>query len=240
MFKTLPTSDLLRTLSVLSVAALPSPILSILVRIVRRYSALISDSSILSWPLRRTFYKAFCIGVHKQEITSNIATLKSRGINGVVLSFAREAKLGDHESSLELVSTDTHLKSWVDFNVQTVEQVGDGDFIAVKITGAGSAAVKAMEAFESDNLTNESITKEMVVLKNALFEICEAGRKKDIKIMLDAESSIHQRAIDWLALVSSLMLYSCSGISIDHEFRKLWQHSTLRPTHLSSIHIRCI
>ena len=127
--------------------------------------------------------------------------MKTRGITGVVLSFAREAKLGHNESNDELVGNDAHLRSWVKSNVDTVARVGEGDYIAVKITGAGPAAVHAMEAFDAKRRCSKTIANEMKVLRNALFEVCTAGKNKNVKIMVDAESSYHQPAIDWLTLV---------------------------------------
>jgi proline dehydrogenase len=208
VFKTLPLTDLVRTLTVLSVAGLPSPILSRIIHLIRRYSRLISSSSLLSWPLRRTFYDTFCIGETSFNIAANISTIRSRGITGVVLSFAREAKPNDASSSTESAVDDSQLKSWVSSNLKTIAQVGSGDYIAVKFTGAGAAAVQAMEDFSASNSTNAvnppiatANTSGMKALKNALFEMCAAGQQKGVKIMVDAESSLHQPAIDYLTLV---------------------------------------
>jgi len=213
VFETLPLSDLVRTLTVLSVAGLPSPILSRIIYLIRRYSRLISSSSLLSWPLRRTFYDTFCIGETPFNIAANISTLRSRGITGVVLSFAREAKPNDAGSSTKSAVDDSQLKNWVSSNLKTIAQVGSGDYIAVKFTGAGAAVVKAMEDFSASNSTNaanpsvaSANTSGMKALKDALFEMCVAGQQKGVKIMVDAESSLHQPAIDYLTLVQILSL----------------------------------
>ena len=208
MFRTLPLSDLVRTLTVLSVAALPAPILSSIIRLIRKHSRLIASSPILSWPLRRTFYKAFCVGESKSEIAGNIATLRSRGISGVVLSFAREAKLDDAATSTSSSKDDQQLKSWVTSNLETIAQLSSSDYIAVKCTGAGGAVVEAMEKFnvaKSADVTRSSDaaahSSGLKGLRDGLFEICEAAEQRGVKVMIDAESSLHQPAIDYLTLV---------------------------------------
>jgi hypothetical protein len=240
VFKTLPLSDLLRTLTVLSVAGLPSPILSRIIYLIRRYSGLISSSSILSWPLRRTFYDTFCIGETPFNIAANISTLRSRGITGVVLSFAREAKLDDAGSSAESTVDDSSLKSWVSSNLKTIAQVGSGDYIAVKFTGAGAAAVKAMDEFTSNaakSIDVATISPGMKALKNALFEMCVAGKQKGVKIMVDAESSHHQPAIDYLTLVNISSGYT-KALKANSR-RKQWQPSTPHKVLSYSTPTRC-
>lgn len=207
VFQSLPAIDLARTLSVLSVAALPAPILKFIIRLIRKNSTRISSSRILSWPLRKTFYDAFCIGESKPEIAANIATLKARGITGVVLSFAREAKLDGSAGNVTAEQNAAQLRDWVSANIETITQVGMGDYIAIKLTGAGAAAVKAMEDFHTANPTYQNFqpgakvdASSLATLRAALFEICEAAEKHNVKMMVDAESSHHQPAIDYLTL----------------------------------------
>lgn len=93
-------------------------------------------------------------------------------------------------------------------NLETIAQVGTGDYIAIKCTGAGAAAVKAMEDFNVLNTANKTQPSDkkadflsVDILKDALFEICAAAQQKNVKVMVDAESSSHQPAIDYLTLV---------------------------------------
>ncbi|KAL6704976.1 hypothetical protein ACN47E_007379 [Coniothyrium glycines] len=207
VFQSLPLIDLVRTLSVLSVAALPAPILTSIIRLIRKNSTRIASSRILSWPLRKTFYDTFCIGESKPEIAANISALRSRGITGVVLSFAREAKLDGSTGHATAAQNAAQLRDWVSANIETITQVGSGDYIAIKLTGAGAAAVKAMEDFHAANPTYRAFQPDTKVdsssldaLRSALFEICEAAEKHNVKMMVDAESSHHQAAIDYLTL----------------------------------------
>lgn len=207
VFQSLPLKDLVRTLSVLSVAALPAPILTSIIRLIRKNSTRIASSRILSWPLRKTFYDAFCIGESKPEIAANIATLRSRGITGVVLSFAREAKLDGTTGNATAAQNAAQLRDWASANIETITQVGSGDYIAIKLTGAGPAAVKAMEDFHAANPAFKTFQPDAKVdasslnaLRGAVFEICEAAEKYNVKMMVDAESSHHQPAIDYLTL----------------------------------------
>ncbi|KAF2451362.1 FAD-linked oxidoreductase [Karstenula rhodostoma CBS 690.94] len=210
VFKELPLSDLVRTLSVLSVAALPAPLLSAIIGFVRRYSSTIVSSRILSWPIRQTFYKAFCVGENKSEIAANIATLRTRGINGVVLSFAREAKLDGHETDSVSGSEDVALKSWVASNIETISQVSSSDYIAVKFTGAGAKAVQAMQNFK---YTDSTMVDGLTALKEGMFELCEFAKQRGVKVMVDAESSLHQPAIDYLTL-EAMAKYNTDGSAL--------------------------
>ena len=206
----LPLSDIVRTLSVLSVAALPAPLLSAIIGFVRRHSSIIVSSRILSWPIRKTFYKAFCVGESKSEIAANIATLRSRGINGVVLSFAREAKLDGSETKSAAGAEDKALKSWVASNIETISQVSSSDYIAVKFTGAGAASVKAMQDFKHTDSTH---TDGLNALKHGMFEVCEFAKQRGVKVMVDAESSLHQPAIDYLTL-EAMAAYNTQGSAL--------------------------
>jgi hypothetical protein len=210
VFQQLPLSDLVRTLSVLSVAALPAPLLSAIVGFVRRHSNIIVSSRILSWPIRKTFYQAFCVGEYKSEIAANIATLRSRGINGVVLSFAREAKLDGSATTSAAGAEDKALKSWVASNIETISQVSSSDYIAVKFTGAGAASVKAMQDY---NYTDAMKTEGLKALKDGMFEVCEFAKQKGVKVMVDAESSLHQPAIDYLTL-EAMAAYNTNGSAV--------------------------
>jgi proline dehydrogenase len=210
VFKELPLSDLVRTLSVLSVAALPAPLLSAIIGFVRRHSSAIVSSRILSWPIRRTFYKAFCVGETKSEIAENIATLRSRGINGVVLSFAREAKLDGTETNAGSGREDAALKSWVASNMETIAQVSSSDYIAVKFTGAGANAVRAMQDFKH---TDSTKVDGLQALKEGMFELCQFAKQRGVKVMVDAESSLHQPAIDYLTL-EAMAKYNTDGSAL--------------------------
>ena len=210
VFQQLPLSDLVRTLSVLSVAALPAPLLSTIISFVRRHSGLIVSSRILSWPIKKTFYKAFCVGESKSEIAANIATLRSRGINGVVLSFAREAKLDGSATTSAAGAEDKALKSWVASNIETVSQVSSSDYIAVKFTGAGAASVKAMQDF---HYTDSSKVDGLKPLRDGMFEVCEFAKQRGVKLMVDAESSLHQPAIDYLTL-EAMAAFNTQGTAV--------------------------
>ena len=208
VLQALPLPDLVRTLSVLTVASLPSPILSFVIGVIRRHSGWISTLPILSWPLRRTFYDTFCIGEEKHEIDGHVSKLRSRGLSGVVLSFAREAKLGEAHEVNQFEANDLQLRSWVGSNLETIARVSEKDYIAVKMTGAGSVAVKVLEEFSASHpstlVLSSGATKKnhgMDIMKAALFEICAFGREKGVRVMVDAESTHHQPAIDELTLV---------------------------------------
>jgi hypothetical protein len=68
-------------------------------------------------------------------------------------------------------------------NLETIRQVSTGDYIALKFTGAGPAAVKVSEDFNRTESYSDipedkkRIDMNLEVLKNAVFEICAAAEK---------------------------------------------------------------
>lgn len=197
VLQTVPLTILLRNLLVLSVAALPRGMLSIIIGATKKYGKLLSSSNILSWPIRSIFYKTFCIGVDKDDIAKNLKGLRALGINGVILAFARETKF-DYGSSCEtLTPEDPQMREWVDLNLQTIDNLGKGDYLALRLTGAGDAAVRTLARFSSSNESRE----ELAIFMDAVNEVCEAARANNVRVLVDAESSKHQRAIDEVTLV---------------------------------------
>ncbi|KAH6892954.1 FAD-linked oxidoreductase-like protein [Thelonectria olida] len=198
-----PLSTLLRSLTVLSVAALPSSLLSAVITVTKKWSRLISASAILRWPVDQTFYKTFCIGSEKQRIEKNIGSLRAMGLDGIVLAFARESKLGNNIQTANLTPADPSLREWVDMNLETIDCLTGADYLALRLTGAGPAAVEAMDDFSELDSTSDGYMaslERLNVFGDALSEILTAAANKDVKVLIDAESSVHQPAIDRLAL----------------------------------------
>ncbi|KAI9154887.1 carbapenem antibiotics biosynthesis protein carD [Paramyrothecium foliicola] len=203
----LPLNVLLRSLAVLSVASLPQPLLSFLIRNVKRRSRTIESSSLLRNLLRGTFYNTFCIGEGVEEITRNVDELRRTGIRGVILAFAREATVNT-EKSLEtpLTIEEPEIRAWVQFNIETIEKLRSGDYLAVRCTGAGKATLRAMDRFSesttalgADNVP-QPIAAEIEAFRTALHEICTAAEEKGIRILIDAEDIKRQVAIDFVSL----------------------------------------
>jgi proline dehydrogenase len=128
----------------------------------------------------------------------------------VVLSFAREAKLDGTETNAGSGREDAALKSWVASNMETIAQVSSSDYIAVKFTGAGANAVRAMQDFKYTDSTKVDGLK---ALKEGMFELCQFAKQRGVKVMVDAESSLHQPAIDYLTL-EAMAKYNTDGSAL--------------------------
>ncbi|KAH7136402.1 FAD-linked oxidoreductase-like protein [Dactylonectria macrodidyma] len=200
-----PLSILLRSLTVLSVAALPQSLLSAIIRTTKKCSGYISSSPILRWPVHQTFYKTFCIGSEKRSIETNITALRAMGLDGIVLAFARESKFGGAERPAGLTKSDPSLQEWVSMNLETIDCLTDKDYLALRLTGAGQAAVAEMDHSSQRSLTSvdhKVSLGRLEVFRDALDEIFTAASRKGVKVLIDAESSSHQPAIDHLALAA--------------------------------------
>ncbi|KAI8662203.1 Proline dehydrogenase [Fusarium sp. Ph1] len=203
VLRDVPLPLLFRSLLVLSVAALPSSILSVIIRTTKRHSQLLSNSRLLRWPVQKTFYNTFCIGSENAEIRENIKSLRGMGLDGIVLAFARETKIGDQEQTNVLTETNANLREWVSMNMETLQNLTDEDYLALRCTGAGPAAVAALDAFSASTPGTkeyEANLETLRVFEDALTRICAEAEKKGVRILIDAESSLHQAAIDYVAL----------------------------------------
>ncbi|KAI1314138.1 FAD-linked oxidoreductase-like protein [Xylaria venustula] len=199
---TLPMPVLLRSLLVATVSSKPyllGPSLSIvsfLSKPNRSFLFSIDRNPLIHWLVKRTLYDHFCIGENAEEVTKNMKRMHEFGISGVLLTYAKETTF-DHKSKSEhvpgsvLQKDDTikqkceEIEAWRTGTLQTVHMTGDGDQVAVKMTGAGPLAT---EAFTAGQLP----PKQMM---DALDEICQAARQAKSRIVIDAESQRFQRGI---------------------------------------------
>lgn len=210
--ETVPSKDLTRSLLVSSVSFLPKPLLGGLIRIMKRHSRWF-EMPPLRTLMQRTFYDTFCIGATKREIANNVSALRAMGIRGVILAFGREARNLTKEKAnpgLLLTRADPELKAFVQFNLDTIDRLSPGDYLAVRCTGAGRTAVRVMDDFATaskvvgDPQSHMVVNSELDVFEAALHDICLASQARGIKVLIDAEDTERQLAIDVVALVRLL------------------------------------
>lgn len=144
---------------------------------------------------------------------SNTAAMRQKmGVNGVILTYAKEAAARPSSAQLgTLTQTDEDLTNWVESNVQTIEMLFPGDYIALRVTGAGQASVDLLERYTSA-CTWESgspgphpemetnLKQEHQILEDSMRQICAKAHKRQVRILIDAEGSRYQRAIDEISL----------------------------------------
>ncbi|KAJ5919253.1 FAD-linked oxidoreductase-like protein [Penicillium verhagenii] len=198
----LPTKVLLRSLLVSTISSKPlllSPslwLVSILAQPNRGWLTNVDRNPILHAILKKTFYEQFCAGETVAETRATIRELKDMGFRGVMMTYAKETVF-DHRTNTQhglgiaaleaekndeslhpLVSHCANIEAWREGTLKTVEQLNDGDILAVKLTGAGPVVT---EAFSKGELPP-------VQMLEALDEVCSQCKDRNVRIIVDAES----------------------------------------------------
>ncbi|UKZ51068.1 hypothetical protein TrVGV298_004823 [Trichoderma virens] len=116
------------------------------------------------------------------------------GFCGVILTYAKEGpgrSSGDNSQlDPESQKVDTEIEAWHQGVLQTVRMIGEGDFIALKLTGAGAAVTTAL------SLGNPLPTQ----MESALADLCGEAISRNVNIFLDAEQHHVQTGINKVAL----------------------------------------
>ncbi|KAJ5595526.1 uncharacterized protein N7459_001734 [Penicillium hispanicum] len=153
--------------------------------------------------LKKTFYEQFCAGENGSETKATIRQLKNMGFRGVIMTYAKEtvfdhrtnsqqglgiAALESEKNSQPLDSRVVHcanIEAWRHGTLETVDHLEDGDYLAVKLTGAGPTVTKAFAA-------GELPPQQML---DALDEISNKCKERSVRMLVDAESQHFQRGI---------------------------------------------
>ena len=139
----LPTSSVLRSL--LLGAFFSSPILfrpgfALLKKISNSPSPMLNpDKNPLLRALVKPFvYDQFCAGRNRSEIQARMSQIKSLGFSGVILCYGKEIQIqkpsqprvDDFKNSHQ--SLDQELELWKQGNLETLDMLGDGDYLGIK------------------------------------------------------------------------------------------------------------
>ncbi|KAL5115981.1 proline dehydrogenase [Pleosporales sp. CAS-2024a] len=201
----MPTPMLLRSLFIATVSSnkfllLPSlRLLSFFAEPNRSFLFNVDRNPVLKAILKRTLYNQFCAGETEKETRTCVQQLKDLGFKGVILTFAREmvhdtkAKSSSHDISASgpyheaqtAVAHDSNIEAWRVGTLKTAGLISEGDILAIKTTGAGSAVV---EAFAKGELPPQQML-------DALDEIATRCKSRGIQIIIDAESQRWQDGI---------------------------------------------
>ncbi|KAF2174008.1 hypothetical protein M409DRAFT_62192 [Zasmidium cellare ATCC 36951] len=191
----LPTVNILRNLLLGSLFT--SPLLfrvgmTVLSGIANSRSALLNPDAnpILRALVKPLVYDQFCAGTNQHEIYKTRDTIKRMGFSGIILCYGKEIQVsssgglhstgrGDSNQSLEI-------NMWRDGNLKTLDMVGEGDWLGMKLTGAGPGVTNAL-------MKNEDPPEEFTAAMNA---ICDKALEKNCRIWVDAEQQVLQTAID--------------------------------------------
>ncbi|OTA61633.1 FAD-linked oxidoreductase [Hypoxylon sp. EC38] len=197
----LPTSVLIRSLLVSTVSSKPYLLrpslsaLSYLARPERIWLLNVDRNPLLHWILKRTFYAQFCAGENRQEVQALGKQMKSMGITGILLTYAKETVFNSRDGTEQGMGTSAQkegasarcagIEAWRVGTLETVSMLGEGDQIALKLTGAGPFATKHFAA-------GELPPRQMI---DALDDICQACKKLNARVVVDAESQHYQKGI---------------------------------------------
>lgn len=200
----LPLSSVIRSLLVTTVSSSPvllSPCMRLLSFLAGSKSALLDPdrNSLLRYILSKTVYTQFCAGGTPQEVKAYIQNLKSRGYTGVILGYAKEVVMDEDETSVSGVSITGRIEDaaeeqknvreileWKNGTMKTVELADEGDFVALKFTGAGKQALQ--------HLLRKLPPSPQ--LEKAIIEICDTAKRRNVRLLFDAEQQALQHAID--------------------------------------------
>ncbi|THY05185.1 FAD-linked oxidoreductase [Aureobasidium pullulans] len=202
----IPTTTLVRSLVVLSATVLPAKLLAFLIRMTKRHVGIIESIGPLRWAFRNMLYDNFCIGLRKDEILAKTQELRRIGFTGIVLANAREAQ-PTADVNIGSVVGDAQCEEWVENNLESVKQAEPGDYVGLRFTGAGAAAAKFLADFsaacKSHSLeeTSKIYSAEMRHYVSQVKRICAAAEERRVRVLVDAESSTYQKAIDCAALL---------------------------------------
>ncbi|KAI0123928.1 FAD-linked oxidoreductase-like protein [Xylariales sp. AK1849] len=166
----------------------------------------VDRNPILHSILRKTFYDQFCAGETGPETRQCVRSLKDLGFNGVILTYARETVFDHQTNTQHEQGVDSpkdgqsasdekdvychHIDAWRKGTLETLELIENGDYLALKLTGAGPGVTETFAA-------GRSAPQPMM---DALRDICTACEDRSIRVIVDAESQRFQLGIDQTTL----------------------------------------
>lgn len=152
----IPNWVLLRSLLVATISSKPLLLrsslwaMSALSKPNRGFLLSVDRNPILHGILKKTFYEQFCAGENGTETKATIRQLKDMGFRGVIMTYAKETVF-DHstnsEQGLGVAALEkkqkgealdpamlrcANIEAWRKGTIETVEQLEDGDYLAVK------------------------------------------------------------------------------------------------------------
>lgn len=149
-------------------------------------------NAVLRYLFRNTVFPQFCAGPTPVEVGQCVQSLKDLGFAGVILGYAPEVVMNEKEASGVQANKDedharimAEIEFWKKGTLATVD-LADGGFVALKFSGAGKQALKHL-------LRRQPPSPE---LEQAIVEICERAKARNVPLLFDAEQQAIQPAID--------------------------------------------
>ncbi|RDW90643.1 proline dehydrogenase family protein [Aspergillus mulundensis] len=192
----LPTPVLLRSLLIATISSKPYlllPSLSALSFLCKPRSGPLLNvdrNPILHSILKATFYKQFCAGETHDEVRRTVRQLSDMGFQGTIMTYAKEtvfdAKtktqvglgIEDVKDGAQNAEFCAQIEAWRKGTVETIDLLGNEDYLALKLTGAGPSVTSA---FNTGSLPPPQML-------SALDEIASKCAARGVRILVDAES----------------------------------------------------
>ena len=160
------------------------------------------------------------------EVKRTVKGLKEMGYKGVILGYGREIVL-KKDSTLEACSAPSTIvevqrnedvvQAWKEGNLKTVEMAEEGDFIALKFSGAGCDAMRQLGAILPPSKS----------IEEAITETCELAKARGVRLLFDAEQDAVQRGIDaWTLRFQSRYNKTSLGQATVYGTYQAYLHST--------------
>lgn len=142
----------------------------------------------LNWALRNTVFAHFCGGETLEESKKTISDLSKYGINSVMDYAAEgvESEKGFDEAKDRILAT-----------IDLAAENSNIGFAVFKFTGI--ARFELLEKVSAEAILSKEEMEEFARVKRRVWEICEKAFENDVPVMIDAEESWIQEAIDDIA-----------------------------------------
>lgn len=165
------------------------PGLSIMRAVANSRSALLNPDKnpLVAAVVKPLIYNHFCAGSNKREIDKTKAEAKGIGFSGIILCYGKETGAADIDAATagneKLIA---EVNQWRDGNLETLDMVGDGDWLGMKFTGAGTQVTKAL-------MRNE---EPPAAFTDAMNQICDKAQALGCRLWVDSEQQAVQTSID--------------------------------------------
>jgi len=137
--------------------------------------------------IKPLIYQQFCAGVNFKETQQVIQGIRDLGFAGVALTYAKEIHWNKGKDLVGAHGDHTaQLQAWLNGNLQTLDMIESGDWLAIKLTGAGMDVAEAL-------LRGDEPPAQFMA---ALRTICEKAKAQNCRVWIDAEQQAVQPTID--------------------------------------------
>ena len=154
-------------------------------------------------------YDQFCAGTNRPEIQAKISQIKSLGFSGVILCYGKEVQIqkasqphvDDLNNSHQ--TFDQELKLWKQGNLETLDMIGDGDYLGVKYDAPMSLPRTLLIPMSRFSGAGKSITEDLLrgndaprAFMETMDAILQKAMAQNCRIWIDAEQQALQHSID--------------------------------------------